>query len=243
MNHSRTVRRVVPLLLLFAATSTGTLLASDPCRAFAVETLNNAARSTQQRRVAAHKYSEATLKAWKEWGKTYLAEHGHPFVPPKRQVNTLQSASQTERPAALQFACERPLVPTSDTPFTGMLTPEDLPPFLPDAPTITSEFIPPPADVVPPPDEMLPPQIPGPSGGDIDTDSPTYTPPVFLPPFGGGGGSGAGSPPRPPVTPPVTPPVLPPPVAPVPEPGSFALLATGIAAMWGARKSLSRSDA
>jgi hypothetical protein len=208
--------------------STGTLLASDPCKVFLVQKLTGAARTAQQHTAAQHKHTKATLAGWERWGKTYLAKHGHPYVPPKRQVATLNPVSQQEQAAALKFACELPQVPTLDTPFTTLLVPDEIPPFVPDIPTLPAELtFPPEADL--PPEIPAGPGIPGSPGDNAGPPPPTYiNEPIFFPPERG------------PIS--VLPPVDTPPVAPVPEPGSFVLLATGIAAIVGVRRSTRRCD-
>jgi PEP-CTERM motif len=155
--------------------------------------------------------------------------------------------SQKEQDAMFKFACEALPVPTFDVPLTGQLVPIEFPPSLPDVPTATAEL-------TTPPELAPPPEIPTPPGGDTGTDSPGYPyPPIFFP---AGGGPGSGPPPgnspaappivppvTPPVVPPVTPPIYPPPLIPTPEPGSFVLLGTGVAALWAVRRNMTRSEA
>lgn len=229
---SRIVRRAAPLLLLVVVTSTGTLLASDPCKVFLVQKLTGAAQSAQQHTAPAHKHTKATLAAWEGWGKAYLAKHGHPYVPPKRPVATSNPGWQKQQEDALKFACELPKVPTVETPFTMLLVPDEMPPFVPDMPTLTAELTYPPATDLPPgtpgtSDTPGIPGTPGTPGEDEGPPPPTYiNEPIFFPPPRG-----------PNSVPPVdTPPVDTPPASPVPEPGSFVLLATGIAALVGVRR-------
>jgi len=232
---SSIVRRAAPLLLLVVVTSTGTLLASDPCKLFLVQKLTGAARTAVQHTAVQHKHTKATLAGWEGWGKAYLAKHGSPYVPPKRQVATLNPVSQKEQEAALKFACELPQVPTLDTPFTALLVPDEMPPFVPDIPTLTAELTYPPEADVPPGTPGTPgtpgkPGTLGTPGGDAGPPPPRYiNEPIFFPPERGPNS----------VTPVDAPPGVPTPViAPpaVPEPGSFVLLATGIAAIVGVRR-------
>jgi hypothetical protein len=216
----RTVRRVTPLLLLVVATSTGTVFASDPCKDYVLQTFNTAARSARQRTVLVRKHTKATLIAWEGWGAAYLAKHGHPFVPPKPKVDTLHPRSQKEQEAMFKFACEVPPVPTYDTPLTGLLTPDEIPP-LPDIPALTAELTPPP-ELVPPP------KVTTPAGGDTGPDSPFFP---NVPVFPIGGGPVSGTPPGGPSVPPVVPPIIP-----TPEPASFVLFGTGMVALWAMRK-------
>ena len=237
MIDSSIVRRAAPLLLLLVVvTSTGTLLASDPCKVFLVQKLTGVARTALQHTAVQHKHTKATLAAWEGWGKAYLAKHGHPYVPPKRQVATLNPVSQKEQEAALKFACELPQVPTLDTPFTALLVPDEMPPFVPDIPTLTAELTYPPEADLPPgtpgtSDTPGMPGMPGIPGDDAGPPPPTYiNEPIFFPPE-----RGPLSVPPPVDTPPTATPVDAPP-APVPEPDSFVLLATGIAAIVGVRR-------
>jgi hypothetical protein len=227
LTDSRIVRRVAPLLLLFVATSTGTLFASDPCKGYVLQTINIAARSAQQRTVAVHKHTKATLIAWEGWGAAYLAKHGHPFVPPEPKVGTLHPRSQKEQDAMFKFACEVPPIPTLDIPLTGLLVPDEIPPPLPDIPALTAELTAPP--------ELVPPSgIPTPSGGDTDTGSPDFPYVPGFPP----GGPVSGTPPGGFSGPtPVIPPIVP-----TPEPASFVLFGTGIASLWAIRRNVRRSE-
>jgi hypothetical protein len=221
---SSIVRRAAPLLLLVVVASTGTLLASDPCKTFVVQKLTGAARSAQQHTAPAHKHTKATLAAWEGWGKSYLAKHGHPYVPPKRPASTSNPGWQKQQEDALKFACELPQVPTVDMPFATLLVPNEAPPFVPDIPTLTAELTYPPETDLPPGTSDTP-GTPGTPGDDAGPPPPTYiNEPIFFPPPRGPNSA-------PPVD---TPPVDTPPA--VPEPGSFVLLATGIAAIVGVRR-------
>ena len=228
----RFVRRVVPILLLFAATSTGTLLASDPCKVFVVpdvhwsSALSGAAHHNQRTDTPGRHCSRG-----RDGVKPISLNTAIPSSHRTRKVAMLHPMSPKEQDASLKFACEKPSVPTEDTPFTGLLAPEEIPPFLPDVPTLTAEL-------TPPPELFPPPATPTPSGGDTGTESPAYPNiPIFFPPFGGPGpGIPLGSPPKSRHL------VSAPPIVPTPEPGSFVFLATGVAAMWAVRRNGRRSD-
>ena len=196
------------------------MFASDPCKDYVLQTFNTAARSARQRTVLVRKHTKATLIAWEGWGAAYLAKHGHPFVPPKPKVDTLHPRSQKEQEAMFKFACEVPPVPTYDTPLTGLLTPDEIPP-LPDIPALTAELTPPP-ELVPPP------KVTTPAGGDTGPDSPFFP---NVPVFPIGGGPVSGTPPGGPSVPPVVPPIIP-----TPEPASFVLFGTGMVALWAMHK-------
>jgi hypothetical protein len=210
-------RVLVSFLSIFScvAISTGTVLASDDCKVSLIQTLTIASRSAQQHTTPKHKYTRATLAAWEAWGNGYLARHGHPYVPPKRKVNSLRPVTPKEQDALFKIACQVVPIPTFDLSVDTLLPPEEVPPVLfppplSDVPALITELAPPPG-------------IPTPPGGDTSTGSPGFPGfPIFFP-IGGGV-------PAPPV------PTLPvPPAGPVPEPGSFVLLATGIAALWALR--------
>jgi hypothetical protein len=223
----RTVRRAVLLLLLLFATSTGTLLASDDCKSYILQTFNEAARSAQRRTTVVRKHTKATLIAWQGWGAAYLAKHGHPFVPPKPKVATLHPMSPQEQDAMFKFACEIPPVPTMDIPLIGLFVPEEIPPPLPDIPALTAELTAPP-ELAPPPGGT-PPDVTTPSGGDIGPDSPVFPYVPIFPP----GGPVSGTPPGGSS--------IPPPIIPTPEPTSFVLFGTGIASLWAIRRNVRRS--
>jgi hypothetical protein len=123
----------------------------------------------------------------------------------------------------LKFACETLPLPTYDMLVTTMLVPEDMPPLLTEVPVQTAELTAPPE--IGPPTRDTPP-------GTVDTGYPGF-PPIFVPPGGGGDV---------PIIPVVTPPGGGGDTPPgegggvIPEPSTFVLLGTGMAAMWAGRK-------
>ena len=260
----KVIRSIAPatLLFTFTAVSTGTVLASDNCRVTLVQTFTSASNTADRHVTSAHKHTKATLAAWQVWGNAYLAKHGHPFVPPKRIQTSLHPVSPKEQDRLFKFACESLPIPTVDLPVLTMLVPEeeDIPPYLPMlapgldtpgpvVPTTVAEVMTP-TTIYPFQPVFLPPggfggggstggvpTTPGsPSTPDVPVTPPdvpvtpptdTPTPPVLPPDF-------------PPTLPPVIPPDVPPVVV-TPEPGSFLLLGTGLAAMVGVLKRRSRA--
>ena len=226
------------LLLSFSALSTGTILASDVCKVTLVQTFTNASNAVERHTSARRIHTKATLAAWQAWGNAYLASHGHPFVPPHRSLAQRHPLSPQEQQRLFKFACESLPMPTVDQPVMTLLEPEELPPILGMAPLLVAEADNPPVVAVPPPGEAL------------TGDSPGYPfVPIFAPI---GGGTGVMPPisglppdtgtipvigPVPPNVPPDTPGLPPPPpppvpiILPTPEPGSFMLLGTGLAAI------------
>ncbi len=221
------------LLLSFSALSTGTILASDACKITLVQTFTNASNAVERHTSARRIHTKATLAAWQAWGNAYLASHGHPFVPPHRSLAQRHPLSPQEQQRLFKFACEFLPMPTVDQPVTTLLEPEELPPILGMAPLL-AEADNPPVVAFPPPGEVL------------TGNSPGYPFVPIFPPIGGGTGvmppiSGLPpdtgpvppnvppGPPGPPPNPPPPPPV--PIILPTPEPSSFMLLGTGLAAI------------
>ncbi len=184
--RTRSARRVVPIFpifLVFAAASTGTVLASDVCGVSIVKTLTEAARSAQDHTSITHRHTKETLARWEVWGNLYLAKHGHPYVPPKRPAH--HAADSDAQEARFKLECELPPVPTLDLSSFALLPPEELAPT-PDEVEITPDVA---VNEIPP--VLGTTTYPGYPGGPI----------VF-----GGGGGGTVTPPTTPLIPPaVTP--------------------------------------
>ena len=239
------------LLLSFSALSTGTILASDACKVTLVQTFTNASNAAERHTSARRIHTKATLAAWQAWGNAYLASHGHAFVPPHRSLAQRHPLSPQEQQRLFKFACESMPMPTIDQPVMTLLEPEELPPMLGMAPMLVAEVDNPPVVAVPLPGEVLTgsspryPFVPifAPIGGGGGVLPPisglppgTGIPPVIVPvPPDIPPGPPGPPPPPPPPPPPGPPPILPPPPVPVilptPEPGSFVLLGTGLAAI------------
>ena len=223
-SRGKFARKTAPFLMLVAATGTGTVLASDPCKVTLVQKFTSATDSTDHYVAPRHKHTKATLAAWKVWGEAYLAKHGHPYVPPKRPVHSLHPKSPREQQAMFKFACETFEVPTMDLFLTAELTPEDVPPFITgeELPVLTAE-------------NSIPPVLVAPPTTDTTTTDTPFVPYVPIYPPGIPTGGGSPIPPQVPVLPPVVPPTPSVPVSSVPEPSSFFLLGTGMAAILGLR--------
>ena len=226
--RKRIVRKSVPLgFVFFAAASTGTLLASDNCGVSLVQRLTDATRAVQQHTGPAHKHTQETLAKWQVWGEEYLAKHGHPYEPPKRKQVASQPPDQQN--ANFQFLCDLPPVPEDVVYETALLEPGPMPPVLDDVPEVTVGQIPP--AVVPP--------ATTPTAGPPDYPAP----PLYEVPIGGVPVPPAKTPTTPttpdqPTTP--TTPVIP--VGVTPEPGTFALFGTGMAAVMGLRRRMRRAE-
>lgn len=123
---TRRILPVLPVFLLFAAASTGTVLASDTCGIVLVKTLTEAAHAANEHTSVTHKYTKATLTRWQVWGNLYLAKHGHPYVPPKRSPHRAPDADAQE--ARFKLECDLPPVPTLDLANFDLLPPEELAP-------------------------------------------------------------------------------------------------------------------
>lgn len=205
--RTRSVRRFLPLILVLTTASTGTVLASDVCGVSIVRTLTEAARTAQEHTEPAHKHTRATLAKWEEWGNLYLARHGHPYVPPKRMVAS-HPMTREEREARFKLECELPPVPTVDLASFDLLPSEDLEPL--------SE------ELTLPENTLVASDVPPVIGA---TAYPTNYP--IGPVLGATGGGGVGSPSAPPVVPVV---------GVTPEPSSWLLLGTGLAAVLAFRK-------
>ncbi len=211
---SRKAVTILPVFLVFAAASTGTVLASDNCTVALVRALTDSVHSVDQHTEPVHTHTKATLARWEEWGQLYLAKHGHPYVPPKRKMASSDVPVPGEGRSGFKFECELPPVPTIDLALFDLLPPEELLP-IPDEVPLEVAVIPPGTPLVP--------------SGDIVPASPNYpNQPVF---FGPGG------------VPPTTNTVPVTPIGPTPEPGSWVLLATGVMAMFGIRAIAKRGQA
>lgn len=218
LSRKKFVRVSTVAVLLLAATSTGTILASDPCKVILVQKFTDVADKAERHLGTRHKHTKSTLAAWKAWGDAYLAEHGHPYVPPKRTFARTQPKTPRERDAMFKFACESFEIPTISDELTTELEPLEVPPFEPAVPIYLASNTPPEQPLAP-----LPPNTPP------NTPSVPLIP-IYPPGF-------PSSPGVPPLTPPVITPINPeqPPAANVPEPASFVLVGTGLAAFAGLR--------
>ena len=194
---SRRALPILPIFLVFAAASTGTVLASDTCGLVLVKTLTDVAHSAQEHTAVHHKYTRDTLTRWQVWGNLYLAKHGHPYVPPKRPAHSSTDADAQQ--ARFKLECDLPPVPVADLTTFDLLPPEELeetPQTIEILPIVATNDVPP---------QPVGSSIIGYPGG-----------PVFFGP--GTGGSPA------PLVPNVPPAVT-------PEPSSWLLFATGLAAV------------
>ena len=157
-------------------------------------------------------------------GNDYLAKHGHPYQPPKRREPAQQPPDQANR--VFEFLCDLPPVPELAVFSDGLLDPLLAPVVEPDLDQVAENTIPP--TIIP----------------TLPVANTYYGTPLLLAPIGGVGGGfilpvPPGTNPNAPTTP--TTPTTPiggggTPVATTPEPGSFLLLGTGVAAVLELRR-------
>ena len=236
--HKRISRRVLPIIVVLLGTVgvTDAVMAADPCRIMLVRKLTEATEKAGQHVPARRKHTKATLAAWEVWGKEYLAKHGKPFTPPKRNPD-LHPRTPKQFVSELKFACDILPLPTYDIPLTGLLVPLEIPVPPSQLPIQTAELGPAPRVTTPAADtpvtDTATPFAPiffAPTGGPIPSGPGTPTGGGTTPPGGGGGGTtppggGGDTPPGGGGTVPV-----------VPEPSTFVLLGTGISAAWAMRR-------
>lgn len=214
------MRRVlqIALVVIFVSASATSVRASTDCERWFIAYKQQLAHAKSVQRV------EAARRRAKIYAKRKLANYVKP-ANPKPHVPRRRPMSREETLRHFNLACGVLPEESGDHPLVSEEVPPEFAPrlmdFLPTDPVEEGTEI---ANYVAPP--YVPPGFGPPQEGG---------PPIYYPPFGGTGGSITPGNPGNPGTPgPPEPPPGPPPD--VPEPGSFVLVLTGLAAAAGTAK-------